>query len=67
MFIDDLCHNARNQLKIEKSLIEIKRIWEDDPKTDIDIVQDRSKNTNEVFYKIASTDILYTLIEEHSQ
>ena len=38
MFIDDLCHNARNQLKIEKSLFDIKRTWEDDPKTDIDIV-----------------------------
>lgn len=67
VFIDDLYHNARNQLKIEKSLIEIKRIWEEDPQTDLEISKERSKNTSEDFYKINSTENILTLVEEHSQ
>jgi len=65
-FIDDLCHNARNQLKIEKSLNEIKRIWEEDQQTNLDITRERSKNTPEDFYKINSTENILTLVEEHS-
>lgn len=67
VFIDDLCHNARNQLKIEKSLNEIKRIWEDDPQTNMDITRERSRNSSEDFYKINSTENILTLVEEHSQ
>lgn len=66
-FIDDLCHNARAQLKIERSLNEIKRIWEDDPQTNMDISRERSKNSPEDFYKINSTDVILNLVEEHSQ
>lgn len=66
-FIDDLCHNARNQLKIEKSLNEIKRVWEEDQQTNLDITRERSKTANEDFYKINSTENILTLVEEHSQ
>lgn len=62
-----MCHNARNQLKIEKSLIEIKRIWEEDPMTNLEITRERSKNGPEDFYKVGSADQIMTLIEEHSQ
>jgi len=67
VFVDDLCHNARNQLKIEKSLIEIKRIWEEDPQTNLDITKEKSKNTPDDYYKINSTENILTLVEDHSQ
>jgi len=66
VFIDDLCHNARNQLKIEKSLINIKYIWEEDPSTNLDMTKEKSKTTNEDTIKLQSTDNILTLIEEHS-
>jgi dynein heavy chain len=65
-FVDDLCTNARNQLKIEKSLIEIKRIWEDDAQTNMDITKEKSRNSSEDYFKINSTDNILTLVEEHS-
>jgi hypothetical protein len=66
-FIDDLCHNARNQLKIEKSLIEIKRMWEDDEQTNLEIEPMKSKNSpQESWFKITSTENILTLVEEHS-
>lgn len=63
--ISELADNARKQLKIELQLKEIKRIWEDDPITDMDIKKDRSKANNEEFYKIVSTDNLYQIIEDN--
>jgi dynein heavy chain len=66
-YIDDLCHNARAQLKIERSLDEIKRIWEEAPETNMDITKERSRNSSDDFYKIQSTDTILTLVEEHSQ
>lgn len=51
-YIDDLCHNARAQLKIERSLDEIKRIWEEDPETNMDITKERSRNSSDDYYKI---------------
>lgn len=67
VFIEDLCHNAAQQLKIEKSLSEIKRVWEEDPQTNLDITKERSRNSPEDYYKINSTENILTLIEEHSQ
>ena len=63
--ISELADNARKQLKIEIMLKDIKRIWEDDPVTDLDIKKDRSKANNEEFYKIVSTDAVYQIIEDH--
>ena len=50
--IYSLCDSAKKQLKIEKSLIEIKRMWEEDPATNLDIVKERSKADNEEFHLI---------------
>ena len=35
--ISELADNARKELKIEVQLKEIKRMWEEDPTTDLDI------------------------------
>jgi len=64
--IDELAHNAKKQLKIEKGLQEIKRIWEEDPATNLDISKERSKADNEEFYKINSTENIIQCIEDHS-
>lgn len=64
--IDELAHNAKKQLKIEKGLQEIKRIWEEDPAANLDISKERSKADNEEFYKINSTENIIQLIEDHS-
>jgi dynein heavy chain, axonemal len=53
-------------LKIEKSLIEIKRMWEEDPQTNLDITKERSKNSPDDYYKLNSTENILSLIEEHS-
>jgi len=48
-------------------LSEIKRVWEEDPQTNLDITKERSRNSPEDYYKINSTENILTLIEEHSQ
>ena len=63
--IAELADNARKQLKIEVMLKDIKRIWEDDPITDLDIIKLKSKANNEEYYKIQSTDNIYQIIEDH--
>lgn len=40
-------------------------MWEDDPLTDLDIKQLKSKANNEEYYKIMSTENLYQVIEDH--
>ena len=65
--IYNLCDNARKQLKIEKALIEIKRMWEEDPATNLEIVKDRSKSDNEEYYRITTTETIIALIEDHTQ
>ena len=50
--VSELADNARKELKIEVQLKEIKRMWEDDPTTDLDIIKMRSKANNEEYYKI---------------
>jgi len=62
-----LCDNARKQLKIEKALIEIKRMWEEDPATNLEIVKDRSKSDNDEYYRITQTETIIALIEDHTQ
>ncbi len=63
--VSELADNARKELKIEIQLEEIRKMWEDDPVTDLDIKQSKSKANNEDFYKIMSTENLYQVIEDH--
>lgn len=63
--ISELADNARKELKIEIQLEEIRKIWEEDPQTDLDIKQLKSKSNNEEYYKIMSTDNVYQCIEDH--
>lgn len=65
-FIDELAHSAKKQLKIEKGLTEIKRIWEEDPAANLDISKERSKADNEEFFKVNGTENIIVLIEDHS-
>ena len=65
--IYSLCDNAKKQLKIEKALTEIKRMWEEDPATNLEIVKDRSKSDNDEYYRITQTESIIALIEEHTQ
>lgn len=64
--IEDLCENARKQLNIEKQLNEIAQIWDDDPKSNLDVVAKKSKADQEEFFCIRSTDKIMEIIEEHS-
>ena len=65
--ISELAHNAKKQLKIEKSLNEIKRMWEDDSTTDLEVQKERSKADNEEYYKVVSTENIIAIIEDHTQ
>jgi dynein heavy chain len=64
--IISLTDEAKKQLKVEKDLLEIKRVWEDDPASDLFIVKEKSKADQEEFFKIGSTDNIMVLIEEHT-
>lgn len=63
--VAELADNARKELKIEVQLKEIKRMWEEDPTTDLDIKVNTSKANNEAYYKINTTEALYQVIEDH--
>jgi len=63
--VSELADNARKELKIEIQLEEIRRMWEDDPLTDLDIKQLKSKANNEEYYKIMGTENVYQVIEDH--
>ena len=65
--ISDLTLNAKKQLKIEKALKEIKRMWEDSKETELEMGKTPSRSGEEGFYKITSTENIITLIEDHSQ
>jgi len=65
-FIDELAHSAKKQLKIEKGMEEIKRIWEKDPISDLEMTKEKSKADNEDYYKISGTENIIALIEDHS-
>jgi len=64
--VSELYSQAKSQLKIETNLAEIKRIWEEDPQTNLEIVQAKSKHDNEDFFKLDRTDVIMGLIEEHT-
>jgi hypothetical protein len=61
-----LAEEAQKQLKVEKDLDRIQYIWTQDPESDLEIITDRSKATGDTFHKVASTENIMTLIEEHS-
>jgi dynein heavy chain, axonemal len=63
--VSELADNARKELKIEIQLEEIRRMWEDDPMTDLDIKQLKSKANNEEYFKIMTTENLYQVIEDN--
>ena len=63
--ITELSDNARKELKIEIQLEEIRRTWEEDPVTDLDIKQLKSKANNEDYFKIMGTENVYQVIENH--
>lgn len=64
--IEEICSHARQQLKIEKSLMNIENLWEKSPNTNLEIEVSYTKGSNEPCYKVASTENIITLIEEHS-
>jgi len=64
--IAELSDNAQKQLKIEIQLEDIKRTWEEDQATDLDIIKKKSRADNEEYYKINSTDNIIAIIEDHS-
>jgi len=61
-----LTSNAKKQLKIEKGLKEIKRMWESDPATDLEIEEFFSKGTGDRCFRIKTRENIDTLIEDHS-
>jgi len=64
--IGEITGHATQQLKIEKSLINIEELWEKDPKTNLEIDPTYTKGSNDACYKITTTENIITLIEEHS-
>ena len=64
--ISDLTMNAKKQLKIEKSLQDIKRMWEEDKATELEMDRPRSRADNEEYYRITGTELILTTIEDHS-
>mmetsp|Transcript_11736 Transcript_11736/g.8172 ORF Transcript_11736/g.8172 Transcript_11736/m.8172 type:complete len:157 (-) Transcript_11736:9249-9719(-) len=65
--INEITSDAKKQLKIEKSLENIKRIWEEDPSTNLEIKHERSKTADDYYYKLVQTDKIFEIIEEHTQ
>lgn len=61
-----LAEEAQKQLKVEKDLDRIQYVWTQDPESDLDVMTDKSKATGEFFHKVASTENIMNLIEEHS-
>ena len=64
--IEEICSNARQQLKFEKSLDNIEYMWEKSTQTNLDIEVTYTKGSQEPCYKISSTENIIGLIEEHS-
>ena len=61
----ELTDNAQKQLKIEQQLNNIDKMWNYEPKSNLNIETKRSKADNEEFYMISSTENIMELIEEH--
>ena len=64
--IGEITGHATQQLKIEKSLDKIEDMWERSPQTNLEIDTTYTKGSNEPCHKIANTENIITLIEEHS-
>ena len=64
--IADLASDAKKQMKVEKDLLEITRIWEEDPVSDLVILKEKSKADQSEYYKIGPVENIMTLIEEHT-
>jgi dynein heavy chain len=65
-FISELAENAAKELKIERQLEKIRYTWEEDHnKTDLILSKEISKGTGEEYYKIATAENIYSVIEEH--
>lgn len=64
--IIEITGHAVAQLRIEKSLDGIEEMWTNDIKTNLEIDITYTKGSNEACYKIAGTEAIITLIEDHS-
>lgn len=63
--IAELTDNAKKELKIEVQLQEIERIWKGDPVSDLEVVSQPSASSHETYFKVASTENIYQLIDDH--
>jgi dynein heavy chain len=63
--IAELSDNAKKELKIEVQLNDIERIWKYDSGSDLEIQQVQATSSNEIYFKIASTENIYQLIDDH--
>lgn len=64
--IYDIGERAKKQLKIEISLNNIENMWEKNPKSDLNMISQKSKGgDNEEYWIIGSTDNIMELIEQH--
>ena len=64
--IQELTENARKQLTIESDLTDIRKMWEENDQSNLDVVRGRSVHDQEDFFKLNSTENIMQLIEEHS-
>jgi len=64
--INEITSDAKKQLKIEKSLENIKHIWEEDPSTNLEIAHVRTKTDDSQYYRLQNTDKIFEIIEEHT-
>ena len=64
--IEEITSHARAQLKIEKSLDVIEKLWEESPSTNLEIEVSYTKGSADQCYKVAQTENIVNLIEEHS-
>ena len=64
--IEEITSHAKAQLKIEKSLDNIENLWEHSPSTNLEIEVSYTKGSADQCYKVATTENIVNLIEEHS-
>ena len=63
--IEEITSHAKSQLKIEKSLDQIEELWERSPSTNLEIEVTQTKGSADQCYKIATTENILNLSEEH--
>jgi hypothetical protein len=64
--ISSITGDAKKELRIENGLTEIKRVWEIDASTNLDIEEITLKGSRERGFRIASSDVIIAIIEDHS-